>query len=390
MNQRASYLLWSFVALLAFAAGSLWFLANYELVEETFHTAPGKEARINPYLAAERFLIKNDVDTNSLGGSKLLDELPSSNDTIFLANHRNNGLLTEERRTALNDWMSEGGHLITVIHTLWDEELNSSGDPFLDSYGVRQYKHDYSYDEDETEETPPTETRFAGGGETLTLDFNPSFYMFDYNEAAYAGIESQQGYHLLQIGVGAGTLTVLTDDWLWRNRKIGEHDHALFFHNLVQNSAATESLPKVWIVHDLEFPSLLGLIWNKAPYAVITIFLLLVFSLWAAYNRFGPPLLDNHRIRRSLLEHLDACGHYHWRHDQGNTLLATLRDQLQQLLERHHPSWHQLTPKEQFEWLSKRSNQPQLVLSRALIHQPQNEHEFTHIVQTLKSLRKTL
>ena len=388
MKLRASNLIWSLVALLTFAAGGIWFLANYELVEETYHTPPGKEARKNPYLAAERFLIQNNVDTESLGGSKLLDELPSPSDTIFLSNHKHDGLLTEERQQNLYDWIYDGGHLITVIHSLWDEELNSSDDPFLDSFGIRQYKYEYS--NDELEETPPLETQFAGGGETLTIDFNPRFYMIDQDEAAYAGIENGDGYHLIQIAVGNGILTVLTDDIFLRNKKIGEYDHALFFHNLIQNSAPEETPSKLWIIHDLEFPSLLTLIWHKAPYAVITFSLLFIFALWAAYNRFGPPLLDKDHNRRSLLEHLDACGRYHWRHDEGNGLLTTLREQLQQLLETRHPRWHQLSSQEQIEWLSKRSNQPKLTLSRALLHQPQNEHEFTQIVQTLKSLRKTL
>ncbi len=392
MKLRASHLLWSFVALLAFGGGGWWFLTNYELVEETFQTPPGKEARMNPYLAAERFLVQNNVATKSLGGSKLLDELPPPSDTLFLSNHTNDGLLTEERQAALHNWMSEGGHLITIIQSLWDEELNNSGDPFLDSFGIRQYERDYS--NEALNQIPPIETRFAGKGETLTLDFIPDFYMLDYNQTAYSGIkigiENDEGYHLLQFGVGSGMLTVLTDDFFLRNSKIDEFDHALFFHNLVQNRTATEAPSKLWIIHDLEFPSLLTLIWRNASYAVIITSLLFIFTLWAAYNRFGPTLVDNHRSRRSLLEHLDASGHFHWRHDQANTLLTTLREQLHQHLETRHPRWQQLTSKEQLEWLSKRSNQPQPVLSTALIHLPQNEHEFTHIVQTLKSLRKTL
>ena len=388
MKPRVKYLLWSFITLLACGGGTLWFLANFEQVEAPFFTRPGDEALLNPYLAAERFLNKNNIKTQSVSGAKLLDELPLHSDTIFLSNHRNDGLLTTARQDALYDWIIEGGHLVMVAHTLWDEEQNGSGDPFLDSLDIRRFKHDFS--NDELEEIEPVETRFAGRGETLTLAFNPVYYLLNQDKTADSGIKSHKGYHLLQYDINGGRLTVLSDDQIWRNNNIGENDHALLFHNLIASNIDSETPSKLWIVHDLEFPSLLELIWKKAHYAVLILFLLLVFSLWAAYNRFGPPLVDNHRIRRSLLEHLDACGRYHWRHDQGNTLLTTLREQLQQQLEQHHPSWHQLALEEQYAWLNRRSSLPQQVLAAALDHQPQSEHEFTSIVQTLNRLRKTL
>ncbi|MFC1749967.1 DUF4350 domain-containing protein [Pseudomonadota bacterium] len=391
MTDRAQNLLWMLIALMAIVGGCLWFFATYEQVEETVHTPPGKEARLNPYLAAERFLKKNNVAVQSTGGSKLLDTLPPTSDTIVLANHRNAGVITPERAEALHNWIADGGHLITVAHSLWDEDSESSADSLLDEYGVRQYKHDYS--EEDIEEILPLNTQFAGKGETLTLSFLPQYYLVDFDETTYTGLEAQQeGYHLVQIAIYNGILTVVSDDTLWRNKKIGKHDHALFFHNLIQASAVTdaEEPPTVWIVHDLEFPSLVQLVWNKAPATVLITTLLLIFSLWAAYNRFGPPLRQENRIRRSLIEHLDASGQHHWRHDGGDYLLAMLREQLTHLIEKHHPHWQQLSVDQQMNWLSKRTDQSEAALSKALNNYPQNEHEFTEIVQTLQRLRKTL
>lgn len=391
MTERSQTLFWVVLAIAIFTLSGLAFYATHEQVEETYQTPAEKEARLNPYLAAERFLKANQLTVESTSGSKLLDSLPPTTDTIVLANHANSGAITPNRAQALHDWIAEGGHLITIAHSLWDEELMQSDDNFLDEYGVRLQRHDYSYDE--INEIPAVETTFAGNAETLTLGFIPQYYLVDHDEIAYSGIENhKEGYHLLQIAIYDGILTVVSDDKLWRNQKVGKHDHALFLHNLIHASAVKEKeeKPTVWIVHDLNFPSLLSIIWNNAAAAVVITTLLLIFSLWAAYNRFGPPLIIESRTRRSLVEHIDASAHHHWRHDGGDYLLATLRQQINQLVESHHPQWTHLSAEQQIQWLSKRTDQPEHALSIALHNYPKNEHEFTKIVQILQRLRKTL
>ncbi len=389
-SSRPQLLLLALLVTIIFAGGYYWFISTHKQVEETYTTPPDLEAFLNPYLAAERFLKKNGMQVKVISGHELFDNLPATYDTIFFTNHSQEGLLTLSRQDALHEWITEGGHLITIINSLWDDELNGSEDPFLDSYDIRQYRHDYSWEE--RDKIPPIETQFAGKGEALTINFTPEYYMVDGSENAYAGIETKGGYHLLQYTIESGLLTVLTDDIIWRNKHVGEHDHALFLHNLIAQSEVidSEQPPTVWIVHELAFPSLISRIWKAAPHAVIAILVLLLFSLWAAYDRFGPPIIYNHRIRRSLTEHLDACGRYHWQQDYCQQLLTTIREQFEHLFEKHHAHWHELTHEQKNTWLAKRSGLSPIALDKAINHQPANEGEFTEIIKTLQRLRKSL
>ncbi|VAW86799.1 hypothetical protein MNBD_GAMMA17-299 [hydrothermal vent metagenome] len=391
MSPRNRNALWGVLICLSFTAGGYWFLVNFERVEELYTTSAGREARKNPFLAAERFLWLNGIQTESWDAAQLMETLPESNNVLFIPDHRATGVLTPERQEMLVDWMRNGGHLIMVARELWDEERESSGDDFLDAFGIQQYRRsreDMGPEKRQKEEMY-IETRFAGHGESLKVGFMPQYYMIDSEERVYAGIEGERGYHLLQFALGNGYLTVLSDDLIWHNHSIGNHDNAFFLRNLVhseQESARSE----LWIVRNLEFPSLLALIWQHAHYALLALGLLIIFALWAAYNRFGPTIVLSHHIRRSLIEHLDACGRYHWQQNRGGALLTALREQLQQLFEKRHPGWQQISRVEQLEWLAQRSKISQRRLSAALREQPQGEAEFTQIVQTIQRLRKTL
>ncbi len=387
MNQRGQYFIWGLLICLSFAAGGYWFLTNFEQVEESYTTSEEEEARNNRYLAAERFLSLHGMQTESKGMAQLVDDMPATNQVVFVPDHRASESLTSERQEVLHDWMSDGGHLILVAHDVWDEEKGSSGDEFLDAFGIQ--KHLHTVEAGAAEPGAYIETRFAGYGDNLKVSFIPHYYMVDSEEAAYAAIQGDVGYHLLQFAVGNGLLTVLSDDWIWCNCKIGKYDHAIFMHNLIV-SDVTEGVSKLWIIRDLQFPSLLALIWKHAPYVVLIFGVLIIVILWAAYNRFGPPLVVNHQVRRSLVEHLDACGRYHWQQNRAQALLQALREQLVQVAEKRHPRWRQISRLEQLVWLAQRSKLSQQLLSRTLDYQPETEAEFTQIVQTIQRLRKTL
>lgn len=386
MSQRGRYFIWALLICLTFAAGMYWFLSNFELVEERYTTSEEEEARRNEYLAAERFLWLNGIETASMGLAQLLGDMPSTDQVIFVPDHRASEALTTERQEMLYEWISGGGHLILEAHELWDEESESSGDEFLDAFGVQLH---YRAVEKEGGAAEYIETGFAGFGERLRIDFIPDYHLVDGEEIAYGGIKGEAGFHLLQFAVGNGLLTVLSDDRVWCNCKIGRYDHAIFLYNLIIGDLKGGK-PTLWIVRNLEFPSLMELIWKHAAYVVMSTTLLIIMLLWAAYNRFGPQLVLNHQIRRSLVEHMDACGRYHWQQSRAQSLLQAMREQLVQMSEKRHPRWRQISRREQLVWLAQRSKVSQKLLSKALEDQPESEAEFTQIIQTIQRLRKTL
>jgi len=130
---RGSNLAWALLGGLVLAIALVGYF-GIEWVEKQVDRGYSEEALRNDFLAAELFLRKQGIETETVSGMGLLDALPDESDLILLTASRES--MSERRRTALAEWVDAGGKLFVVVHSLYDEEAETSEDRLLDELGI--------------------------------------------------------------------------------------------------------------------------------------------------------------------------------------------------------------------------------------------------------------
>ncbi len=194
---------------------------------------------------------------------------------------------------------------------------------------------------------------------------------------------TSQKEHLLFFEIGAGSITITSDNFIWSNRRIDCHDHAYALWSLVNPNG------RVWFLVNQDAPSLAAIIWAQAKYAVLAGVLALVFWLWTSSTRFGPIFVVPQQGRRSLAEHIYASAMLLWRKQQHPQLLTLLRAEIQERL------IQQMLPPEnvqqQIEFLTSLTGLTQAEIQYALFtNNLTHPQEFTRAIAHLQIIRKYL
>lgn len=371
------------LTLLLLASAAALFLYFFERHTEEVDLGPGPEARRNPFLAAERFLDRLDIPHRRAENIAVLSTL-RKNDALFLAS--SSQIYNDDRLRELLDWVEAGGHAIVIAHRGGDGEheqdllLNAlglevtSGD--LDFYFNAQIREMFGEDADALQENPsaskmmrehnrklaeqenkntaePEENRAeenisgqprnpdvdpeklvnltSDSGASYALYFNPR-RVLSHEMMGQSAETDLDGYLLRWVTFqnfptqspliyherGRGRLTLMTDGALWHNDRIGEFDHAYFLAHLVgERNLVMITRPR--------FDTLSELIQRYA----LELFVagLLALAAWIANRsrRFGPVLPAPASERRSLLEHIRACGNFYWRQQRAENLYEKTR-----------------------------------------------------------------
>ena len=377
-------------ALLALGVLAAFLLGRLQSYRETVERGPTAEVRANPYLAAERFLRREGVAVRRAEGPGALDALPGHGHTLLLLADRTH--MTPYQAERVLEWTARGGHLVFVAERLWDEKTGRSGDPLLDRLGIRQYlSEDFKVGSPDSAAAPaephPELTRFyvEPGRSPVYLAFDDSFHLYDPRNRGTAWANSATATHLLQLAHGAGSVTVLTDSWIWQNGKIGEFDHAWLLWHLTRGS-------QVVLLHRSAGDALPRLLLRHFPQALLALALLPALALWRAGMRQGPLQPAAAPARRQLEEHLRANADFLLRHGGQSGLLQELQSEIRQRARRRHPGFAQLSEAEQWQQLARLCRlSPEHV--RAAM-QPASGTlsavEFTRQVADLQTLRNAL
>jgi hypothetical protein len=384
--------------------------------QEAVEHGPAPEAQANPYLAAEQFLQKQNLQVTQADNLEILKTLPSKGQTLLLLGDRGNMTPGQTKRAL--EWAAKGGHLLFVAERLWDEKEGKSGDLLLDSLGIEQYETDSLDDEEASDEATaetdentdasepsaaqpaepePDETQAVSYPELTQLflqnekapayiNFDTSFHLYDAKNRAHAWANSESATHLLQTYHGDGLVTVLTDAWIWKNDRIGEYDNAWLLWYMTQDSEVT-------LIYRADRDNLLTLLLRHFPHALVALALLIAFGLWYLGMRHGPVLKPASRSRRQLQEHLRGSAHFIFRHNGQNTLLQSLQQDIQRRARQRHPGFERLAVAEQWQVLSRLTRQPTSVISQAMRPLPKQRltaTDFTRQVANLQTLRNAL
>ncbi len=427
---------------LALVGGLLIFaiLSSCELRETDKYTGYTGEARVNPMLAARRFLKRMGVPAETVENIQAITPLPSTRDAILIWTQRET--LSDERANTLLDWVRNGGHLIVVAreHTWMDdfdfddeeeaqEQESAPTDTLLDPLGIGSHNVDRQLID--WEDSNVSEIVLPGREKPIEVEFQA------YSRLRGAGgadriVKDELGVLGIHRRIKKGHISVLSDLYFIGNDSIGEHDNAEFLMRVIlwreQNPPqnwlqrrlnwgylSLETLPgaegeagrevprihkltgeesgpsKVWLVFNDDMPPLLSWLWhNAAPVMIVS---LLMFLTWVAYAapRFGPVQPVPPPARRRILEHIEAGGYYLWKHRRQARLIQGVREALDKRLRALHPGWAELNLAERERHLSKLCDLP-VENVRLILHQDaaRNTHEFTRIIQQIEAIRKKL
>lgn len=269
------------------------------------------KARINPWLAAERFCGRYDGEVKSLASWTA----PAAGDAVWFVPA---SVLTNESFTRrLERWVSDGGHLVVLVehanaetndwspHSM-EPTLEPAVIHLLDRVGIELKVAEKT--------TKVSKIRFRGKN-----------YQVDASSAASVNVRGKKPGIFVSTKSGGGRVTVLTDARLFRNRWIGDKDHAALLDALflVKNSGGDIGFLRgsglsLWgLLSDHLWPVLCGL-------GVLTF-----LWLWKNFTRFGPVEAEaGPSALRGYDHHLEALGDFQWRLDRAAALLNPLRTQI--------------------------------------------------------------
>jgi hypothetical protein len=131
--------------------------------------------------------------------------------------------------------------------------------------------------------------------------------------------------------------------------------------------------------------SLGSLVFRHGWMVLLSAFVLLLGWVAHAAPRFGPMEPHQSTTRRSLLEHIQAAGAYHWRHGHTETLLAPARKAAIARVGRRHPELSGMQGAALVQGIAAKEEISEELARDLLYGQPKGATRFT---QTMAKLQK--
>ena len=269
------------------------------------------KARINPWLAAERFAAQYDGEVRSLAAWTA----PEFEDAVWFVPASVLGNESFTRR--LESWVGEGGHLVVLVEHADSESSDWSrhgAEPelplallgMLDEAGITL--------EDGKEPVSASKIEFEGDAFEVDAQSDICVSVDGDEPGVFKSVES-----------GDGRISVLTDARLFRNRWIGDKQHAGLLDALIR---VTEYEGNIGFVRGSGL-SLWGLLGDHLWPVLIGLAVLTLLWLWKNFARFGPvEAAECASALRGYEHHLEALGDFQWRLDRAVALLVPLRAQI--------------------------------------------------------------
>ncbi|MGB6221827.1 DUF4350 domain-containing protein [Haloferula sp.] len=300
-------------------------LASCSYEETTRETGHKGKARINPYLAAERFLSEFDYEVENQSG------WPELSGQVSMVMVPASSLTARGYVKELGDWTRRGGHTVVLL---------SHGEAYLNDWrkgGFNPFRTKDDFPEPFTEwmeeldlELEQTSRQDDDKTTAEKVEFLGQEYEVFMESALIPLDEQGEAKMVRSIAYGGGRLTLVADARPFRNRWIGDYDHAAL---LLAMEESSPYVGRTIFIRNVSL-SFWKLLWSRAWPAMIALILLVVFWLWKNLPRFGP--LDSREAvgtTRAYDHHLEALGDFHWRLDRAEGLLRPLRDSI---IERAH------------------------------------------------------
>lgn len=385
---RIQNLLYAVFAVALLAAGTGWFLTNFELETVDEFTGFKGEARNNSLFAARLFSKQMGIPAERHDG---LASLPDTDTVIVLNTERFS--LSDEKITELLEWVSQGGHLITRARVDLESKADAEEETGAETedrdilqtrLGIRIGAHQMP---DETDLPATITLPHSTEAVDVELDFFNALETTDKNARVYA---LNGANWLIRQPQGKGLVTLVSTLDMIENAALANSDHGKFLLYLLQSH--NPDYKQVWLVHQDTLPHLFVLLFRHASPVLVVLGLLLLFTFWSLMPRFGALIAEPPPERRRILDHIQASGQFLWKKQKNGPeqLCTALQHNIQQQAKRHIPGWQFMPATEQHQTLAELIEWPDTELNqleRLLQAKKLNEAGFTELVKLAHRLR---
>ena len=332
-------------------------------------------ARVNPWLAAERFAETSGFEVISTPSW----QEPTRRESIWFIP----AILIENQMFArqLTEWLDDGGHLVVFLENAEsgtsDWQFRSSTPPVL-SRPLRDLIEGAGISlTEQTDRVPPPVITAKYRNRDFRIDSSP------HTRVLVRGDDGEPGA-IASVHYGLGRLTVVADARIFRNRWIDTAEHADHLAAILGDADPTGAAGFMR-GSGLSFWRLLGThLWP----VLIAFAAWLIFWLWRCFGRFGPlEAADEPNNIRGYDHHLEALGGFQWEIDHATGLLAPLRARI--IESGHHLAARAGRPESEFhDLLATRTGIPRENISRALdpSNTPRDAASLTHLTADLQKI----
>lgn len=358
-----------------------WFFMTHEKVTTIQYTGYRGEARVNDFLAAELLLTELGIQADSRQSLTPSEWLPATGDTIV--SRLSTSMAVGFEQGMLLSWISNGGHLVLLPPA----EKSRLLDEYLATFGLRLVRTDTrgaAYDAADDGDAEDDESY------VYLVDLENTAYRIeaDYEDGLDATLSDDKGLIAARKRFGNGHLTLVSTSVYFGNGKLGQSDHARLLLDVIAGSVPAG---KVWFIYDATFPSLWQVLWRNVPLAMVGAALVLALWLWSIVPRFGPAVLPGPPVRRSIVEHVQAAGHFTWRNHGARSLVAGSIAAVMHEAEFRHPGIDRLPVHDQAKRIAAMSGLPAAAILEVLTSRdPLRDRAFTRDMRLLQRIRKNL
>lgn len=295
-----------------------WYLSGFEQVTHRQRTGFSGEARLRPFLAAERFAERMGLAARELRALPELDQLPPNGVLVMPRNRQS----VEARRAAqLALWVAAGNHLIV------EAEREGIADPLLAQLRITRA--------DSQLRTPRVTAGVPGRERELKVSGFGQAQLQAEGRALRYRVGAAGEARLLTIAHGQGLVSAAVDLSFARNAWIGNGDNAVLLWELLTLQPAGELL----VFHHPRRLSLWDFLVARAPWVLLALGTLAALWLWRIAPRYGTVLPDPPPARRRLLDHLRAGGRFLWSRGLRARLAAAAREAALRRVARAYPDF---------------------------------------------------
>ncbi|MFU8831580.1 MAG: DUF4350 domain-containing protein [Wenzhouxiangella sp.] len=322
----------------------LWWHWSGEYEEQLLYRPDNPKLRTEPYHVAQRWLARRGYATTALAHIQDLDRLPARQSTLIIsaAIGQHNDL--EVRQLA--GWLDGGGHLIAPAPRGAGQRRSSAD---LNPHGVSAIRCRLAAADDDA--TPPTcEPRLevqTPDGQDLELWAQSVLAVPEPEAALSLWHDGQDRPVVAEYHVGPGLVTLIPSARWLDNEHLAYPDHARLLLALVGNQDGP-----VYLQQRSAPGGLLRWLWNQSPLLWLTLGLLAVLWVWSRMPRLGPIIDSSAGRNMQMRERVLATARFDWRHNRGQRLLASLREERDQRCTRRFPDWRRLDHQEQVQRLT--------------------------------------
>jgi hypothetical protein len=412
-RNRLSLLLALGLLLLALLGWGLY--RSIEFYEETEQSSWSLEALRNPYLAAQQFMARSDIEVTDVDSLVKLDRLEGLG-TLFFSDA--NQVQDPRQLKQVMDWLHAGGNVIYTANAVDHED-----DLLLSTFGVAVHWREHESGEDRESRSlsetlreynrqiedgksreeiaksfgqaqqPLTRVGFGDDIGDLEIAFDTERVLqhasFDDSSAEgeyqpFSWSSSEHGVHMMQFDVGAGLLTIVSDPGIWTSYRIGEHDHAWLLWLLSTDEGSFA------ILRTVLRESIWTLTQRNASELLLALGLLLAAWMWRSGYRFGRLLPRDRSRQRALGEHFSSVSHYLWHRRRTEHLLAPLRQAVLRRASLTLGGFARADQGRQFELLAERCDIEVGAIARVFGSNDFNEASFVSTVRLLKHIEQSL